>query len=309
MKKILITLLIIGGGFSGLSQNLFHMGQYAIHQPFLNPASMGSMETINLAMLYKTQWVKFDGAPNLQGFNFNMPLGNAKKNFIGLNLLNDKAGLNNSTEVSANYAYKIKTSSNSRLIFSASASLNMVSSDLSNASTIDANDPLYTTNTPTFALPNFKFSTYFYRKKFYLGFVAPNILENKVIDVNGTPDGFYGFNPKNMHYYLHGGYKFDFKNDNSIITSFLIKEVSGAPIQFDFNLNTMFKERFGLGLTVRSSKDVMGVLSMYLLPELLLSYGYEYAFSAISKFSSGTHEVLLIYKINGGQGTIAFPRL
>lgn len=308
-NKILITLALVTGSFFSFGQNQFHIGQYAIHQPFLNPASIGSMETINVALLYKKQWVKFEGAPHLQGFNFNMPLGDAKKNFVGLNVLNDRAGLNNSTEVSATYAYKIKTSSKSRLIFGATASLNMVSSDLSNASTIDANDPLYTTNSPTFALPNFKFGTYFYRKNFYLGFVAPNILENKVVDVNGDPSGFYGFNPKNMHYYVHGGYKFNLKNNNSIVTSFLIKEVAGAPLQFDLNVHTMFKERFGLGVTGRSSKDVMAMVSMYIVPELLLSYGYEYAFSELSNFNSGTHEILLVYKINGGQQTIAFPRL
>jgi len=309
MKQIFITISIALIAFSADAQNQFHIGQYAVHQPFLNPASIGTMENINLAMLYKKQWVKFEGAPHLQGFNVNMPLGSAKKSYVGLNLLNDKAGLNNSTEVSGTYAYKLKTSSKSRLIFGATASLNLVKSDLSEASIIDAGDPLYTTNTPTFALPNFKFGTYFYRRNFYLGFVAPNILENKVIDKNGNPEGFFGFNPKNMHFYLHSGYKFDLKNDNSLIVSMLAKEVAGAPLQFDLNLHTMFKKRFGFGVTARTSKEFMGMISMYLMPELLLSYGYEYSFTALNQFNSGTHEILLVYKINGGQGTIAFPRL
>lgn len=309
MKNIILSLALIISSASSFAQNQFHIGQYAIHQPFLNPASIGSMENINVAMLYKKQWVKFKGAPHLQGFNFNMPLTKEKKAFAGLNILNDRAGLNNSTEVSGTFAYKLKTSKKSRLVFGLTASLNLIKSDLSDASVIDVNDPVYTTNTPTFALPNFKFGAYYYFKKFYLGFVAPNILENKVIETDGKQGGFYGFNPENMHYYIHGGYKFDLKNKNSIITSVLIKEVSGSPLQIDFNLHTMFKERFGLGITARTSKDVMGVVSMYVIPELLLSYGYEYAFSELNQFNSGTHELLLVYKINGGHQTIAFPRL
>ena len=309
MKHLILTIALVISSLNLIAQNQFHIGQYAIHQPFLNPASIGSMETINLAMLYKKQWVKFEGAPHLQGFNFNMPLTKAKKAFAGLNILNDKAGLNNSTEVSGTFAYKLKISKKSRLIFGLTASLNLIKSDLSDASLIDVNDPLYTTTTPTFALPNFKFGAYYYFKKLYIGFVAPNILENKIVETNGTSDGAYGFNPKNMHYYLHTGYKFDLKNKNSIITSLLIKEVSGSPIQVDLNIHTMFKERFGLGITARSSKDLMGVISMYVIPQLLLSYGYEYAFSELNKFNSGTHEILLVYKINGGHQTIAFPSL
>jgi len=309
MKQLILTFTIIFSSLNLFAQNQFHIGQYAIHQPFLNPASIGTMETINLAMLYKKQWVKFEGAPHLQGFNFNMPITKAKKMFAGINILNDKAGLNNSTEVSGTFAYKLKTSKKSRLIFGLTASLNLIKSDLSDASLIDFNDPLYTTTTPTFALPNFKFGTYYYFKKFYIGFVAPNILENKVIETNGSPDGFYGFNPDNMHYYVHSGYKFDLKNKNSIITSLLVKEVAGSPIQLDFNVHTMFKDRFGLGVTVRSSKDAMGVISMYVIPQLLISYGYEYAFSELNQFNSGTHEILLVYKVAGGKQTIAFPRL
>jgi len=33
----------------------------------------------------------------------------------------------------------------------------------------DANDPLYTSSTPVYPLPNFKFGTYYYFKKFYVG--------------------------------------------------------------------------------------------------------------------------------------------
>jgi type IX secretion system PorP/SprF family membrane protein len=309
MKKIIFISFWVLLAFNVKGQNQFNMGQYAIYQPFLNPAAIGTFDNINFAILYKKQWTNFIGAPHLQGFNFNMPLGAKKSHFVGLNVLNDKAGLNNSTEVSGTYAYKIKTSTKSRLIFGLTASLNLVRSDLSNAQIIDATDPIYTTSTPVYPLPNFKFGTYYYFKKFYIGFVVPNFLENKVIVNNGTPSGFAGFNPKNIHYYLHMGYKHDLKNENSLVISTLFKEVAGAPLNIDLNLNFMFKKRFGVGLNMRSSKDVMGIVSMYIMPELLLSYGYEYGFSDLSKFNNGTHEILLVYKVKGANEVMAFPRL
>lgn len=308
MKKLLVILAVVVG-FGGQAQNQFHIGQYAIHQPFLNPASMGTFDDINMALVYKNQWVGFEGAPHLGGFNFNMPLGTKKSHFIGLNAIMDNVGINSSTDISLSYAYKIKTGDNSRLIFALSSSLNLVKADLDNVNTIDANDPLYTTNSPTFALPNFKFGSYFYRNNFYVGFVVPNILQNRVIESNGDPMGEVKFNPSNMHYYLHGGYKWRIKDKHDVIFSTLLKQVAGSPLQVDFNINTMFKDRFGIGLSYRSSNELMANLQLYIVPQLLLSYGYEYGFSALNDFYSGTHEVMLIYRLRAKNAQIAFPRL
>lgn len=308
MKRILIAILALTS-FQGFSQNQFHIGQYAIHQPFINPASIGTFDEINMALVYKNQWVGFEGAPHLGGFNYNMPVGKQHKNFIGVNAIMDKVGINTSTEISGSYAYKIRTGENSRLIFGLSASVNLVKADLANVTTIDVNDPLYTNNSPTFALPNFKFGAYFYKKNFYAGFVIPNILENKVIDNNGGPKGEFSFNAANMHYYLHAGYKWRIKDKHNVIFSTLIKEVSGSPLQIDFNINTMFKDRFGLGISYRTSNELMANIQVYIVPQLLLSYGYEYGFSALNDFYSGTHEVMMVYRINSTNPTIAFPRL
>lgn len=310
MKK-LITIYFLCFFSLTYGQNQFHIGQYAIHQPFLNPATIGVNDGINFALLYKKQWFGLEGSPNLQGANFNMPVGagSVKKSFIGVNLINDKIGLNNSTDISGTYAYKVRTSINSRLILGVSASLNLISSKLEQASTSGAVvDPVYATNSPVYPLPNFKFGSYFYRRNFYLGFVIPNLLDNRVIVENGSTKGFVGFVPKNIHYYFHGGYKFDLLKGNSLVTSFLVKEVSGAPLQLDLNLNFMYRKQFGIGANIRSSKEAMIMLSAYVMPELLLSYGYEYGFNELNNFNSGTHELLLIYKVNGGNQDIAFPR-
>ena len=308
MKKLLV-IIAVSIGFGGQAQNQFHIGQYAVHQPFLNPASIGTFGEINMALVYKNQWVGFEGAPHLGGFNYNMPLNKKQTHFIGVTTIMDKVGVNTSTEIAASYAYKIKTGDKSRLIFGLSSSLNLVKADLDQIVTTDANDPLYTSNSPVFALPNFKFGSYFYRNSFYVGFVMPNILQNRVVEVNGGPKGEVKFNAKNIHYYLHGGYKWTIKEKHNVIFSTLFKQVSGSPLQIDFNINTMFKDRFGVGVSYRTSNELMANIQIYVVPQLLLSYGYEYGFSALNDFYSGTHEVMLVYRINSTNATIAFPRL
>lgn len=295
MKNLSIALL----SFMPLAlfgQNQFHMGQYMVHQPFINPASIGSYQNPNAAIFYKNQWTGFAGAPELQGLNFNMPFGN-KQHFAGITVIHDKVGISDATEISGSYAYKIKTGLKSRLVFGLSASLNLLQSNLAELHIQDANDPLFSANTRTFALPNFRFGTYFYMKKFYVGFTVPNLLENKIV-YKGQLEGQASFDFENLHYYLHSGYRWNLNDNTDLNTSVMLKEVSGSPLQIDFNAQVLFNKKFGIGTSYRTSKELLAMASYYLVPELLLSYGYEFNFADIGRYSNGTHEILLSYTFN-----------
>lgn len=306
MKKIALYLALVLP-FSAFAQNQFHMGQYMVHQPFINPASIGSYQNPNAAIFYKNQWTGFAGAPELQGLNFNMPFAN-KKSFAGITVIHDKVGISDATEISGTYAYKIKTGIKSRLVFGLSTSLNLLQSNLAELHIQDANDPLFSSNTKTFALPNFRFGTYFYMKKFYVGLAVPNILENKIV-YNGQLEGKASFAFENLHYYLHSGYRWDLNDKTDLNTSVLVKEVSGSPLQVDLNAQVLFNKKFGVGASYRTSKELLAMASYYLIPELLLSYGYEFNFADIGRYSNGTHEILLSYTFSpASRPIVEIPR-
>jgi len=58
MKKGLIFIIVIAF-FSSVShaQNQFHLSQYMVHQPFINPGAVGAFESLNGSLFYRTQWV------------------------------------------------------------------------------------------------------------------------------------------------------------------------------------------------------------------------------------------------------------
>lgn len=305
MKRLLYLALLLP--LFSSAQNQFHLGQYMVHQPFINPAAIGSYNQINGALFYKNQWTGFAGAPEIQGLNFNMPLG-AKKSFVGLTVVHDKIGINDATEIAGTYAYKIKTSLKSRLVFGLSASLNLVQSDLAELHIQDENDPLFSANSEVFALPNFRFGTYFYKERFYAGFAVPNILENKIVYTTQI-EGKAAFNFENLHYYFHTGYRWTLNENIDLNTSILVKEVKGSPLQIDGNVQAMFKKKVGIGASYRSSNELLAMASVQLIPELLLSYGYEFNFSNLGSYSNGTHEILLCYQFNPPEKPIvSIPR-
>lgn len=76
LKTGLILSLIFGLRPQTMAQQQMHLSQYALHQPFLNPASTAMIKNMNGALVYRHQWTGFEGAPKVAGVNFNVPFKN-----------------------------------------------------------------------------------------------------------------------------------------------------------------------------------------------------------------------------------------
>lgn len=297
MRKLLALFfsMLLGSAFS---QNQINLGQYMIHQPFMNPAASNSYLKPTFAVFYRTQWVKFTGAPVTQGFNAILPL-KSMKHTVSLTAFHDAIGINNNSEVSLSYAYGLKVGLNARLSFGFSASLDLLQADYASLHTIDQNDPLFQAKSPLTPLPDFKFGAYFFKNRSYIGFALPNMMNNKIeFTSSGVSKGTTGFDPKDLHYYFHAGHGFVLNEKLDLNASTLIKEVSGAPVQLDLNAQLMYARKIGFGISYRTSKEALAMLTYQPVPVFKLSYGYEYNFGQIGSYSSGSHEILLIYQLN-----------
>lgn len=292
--KTIYTLLAIGIlslSRSAYSQNQYNMSQYMLHHSFLNPAAIGNGNTFNAALFHRSQWLGVSGAPTTQGLSVNMPLNN-KKSTVGLMVLHDKIGVNNSTQVSAVYAYKLKLTKTLNLAFGLNALVNIVQSNYANAQNDDVYDPMFTGNTSSIVMPNFKYGMYLTGSKYYAGLAIPNLLENKIVTNN---KGETKFNTKNMHYYLQGGYLFDVNPKNAIGISTLIKEASGAPMQIDLNAQYIYDKKLGLGLSYRTSKEIVAMVNYQITQKFKIGYAYDYNASKLAKYTNGSHEIMLIF--------------
>jgi type IX secretion system PorP/SprF family membrane protein len=289
----------------GKAQSELHYGMYMMHQPFFNPASGASYNQLTAAMLYKNQWTGYDGAPTIGAINILKPF---KSSVIGLTITNDQVGIDNNTQISGEYAYKLKMRGYSRLAFGLSASVNMLQSDLGAVDILDENDPAYSGgNTGIVAQPNFKFGTYYFNNKFYAGIAIPNILDNRISLEEGG--GTTGLDFSTIHYYFHSGYRFELNTKSDLNASTLIKQVSGASLQFDINLQYEYMRKFGFGVSYRSSKELLGIVSYQLIPELKMAYAYEYNLGDIGNYSTGSHEIMLIYQFAPTkESIISIPR-
>lgn len=299
---LLLSAIILFSCRISLAQNQHNMSQYMLYHAFINPAAISNENVFNAAVFHRSQWVGVSGAPTSQGLCFNLPFKDAK-NTVGLMVLHDKIGVNNSTQVSASYAYKLKLTSKINWAFGVNAFINITQSNYNKLESDNVYDPSFSDNTASVVMPNFKFGTYVSGSRFYGGFAIPNLLENKIA---GTNKGETKFNAQNLHYYLHGGYLFQLDPKNAIGVSTLIKQASGVPMQIDLNAQYIYNKKLGLGLSYRTSKELVAMVNYQITPMLKLGYAYDYNMSRLSKYTSGSHEIMLIFNMVKDKAAVSF---
>ena len=308
-KKLLVILILLLSSKTMMAQNQINLGQYMIHQPFINPAAVGSYQNLTFAAVYRAQWTQFTGAPVTQGLNIIAPLKKLKHT-LGLNIYHDVIGINNNTEISLAYAYTSRIGRNSFLCFGLGASVDLLKSDYNLLYTITPEDPLFVSNTGVTPLPDFKFGIYFFKSKFYAGFSLPNLLNNQIeFTTDGASVGKTEFSGENLHYHFHTGYSFLLNEKFDLNASTLLKQVSGSPLQVDGNLQLMYKKTFGMGVSYRTSKEIIGILSYNINTTFKFSYAYEFNTGLLGNYSNGSHEIMLIYSIKPPKETVvSIPR-
>lgn len=293
IKYILVSAILATGTFVH-AQNQFHVSQYMLHHGFVNPGAIGNSNALSGAMFYRNQWTGMEGAPNVMGLNFNKPFSQGK-NHLGFTMIHDRIGVSKNFEFTATYAYRMKLGVNKYLSLGLSATLALMQSDLASVQTVEANDPIFSASTPTFAMPNSKFGAYYFTPKFYIGLAIPNLLENKVVyDNNYT--GVTEFNPKSMHYFIHTGYSFTLNENLDLNPSVMIRQVSGSPLSIDINAQIMYKKKLGAGFSFRSAKELVGLFNYQISDNFRLGYAYDFNWGQLGTFSRGSHEVMLIFK-------------
>jgi len=297
LYKIVLSAAVLGSVVSIKAQDYFNISQYMMHQPFVNPAAIGSYRTLNGAGLFRQQWVGLEGAPSIQAFNVNSPLGTTNGN-AGFSVVRDQIGVNNRIDISGTYAYNISISPNSRLALGLSGMAVLNQSNFSQATVNDANDPLFANDTRMHVLPNFQYGMYYYTNKFYVGLSMPKLLLNSVTsDSAGTDNASTYFDFSQMHYYLNAGYKFELNEDLDLNVSTLLKQISGAPFQVDLNAQVVFGKKFGVGVSYRTSKELVGLISYQINDMFKLAYSYDFSFSKLAAYQSGSHEIMLLFQM------------
>lgn len=301
MKKYILFISTLFAIHQLDAQSLPMYSQYMYNMLNINPAYAGERVEPNLTALWREQWVGLPGSPTTKSLSYDW-LTNNKKYGLGVQFFDDRY-VNSIKRTGLNLIYNLKVQVSDKGMLSMGMKggfYNDVKS-LSNTNMgttgVDASgDPAFAKNLNKM-IPLAGAGLFYSDDKMYLGFSVPDLITFSNVKDYNADKALYQVNE--IHYFLTGGYSFDLNDELSIKPSFLLKAVSGAPIEYDLNTNFWFKNMLGLGASYRKGQSYLGMAEIQVTPQIRFGYAYDMPFKR-----PNSHEFFLRYEIGR-----LFPKL
>ena len=276
---------------AAFSQQLPQFTQYMFNTISINPAYAGSRETLSLVGLHRSQWIGIDGGPTTQTFSIHSPMRNEKVG-LGLSFINDELGFENFTYIYGDFSYTIQVSETTKLAFGLKGGFTSYSID-QELRDAEPDDPAIYGIENRWS-PNIGAGAFLHSDRWYVGLSTPRILNT---DYHGSDD--YEALEK-VSYYLTGGVVVDVNESVKFKPSFMVKATNGAPLSYDITGNFLFNEKLWLGAAYRldqSAGALGGIIDFQVSKQFRIGYAYEHPISDYRPYTSGTHEVLLMFEV------------
>ena len=293
MKRIAFFIYLIFLVFSGFTQQKANNTLYEWNRIDFNPGFCGASYTTDITILARQQWVGFTDAPRTQYISTHALLpGNVG---IGGVIYNYVAGPTRQTGLKAGYAKHLKINRDLNLSLALSMDAFQNKFDQTKLNTGLPSDPVIVGDPIDQKLTlDASIGAVLYTNNYYVGLSCTNVLESKY-DFLSTGSDFD--NPIFRTFYFTGGYAFVFANDFKYVPGLLLKKTAGLPFELDV-CNRFYYNFLLAGVSYRTSNDLSFIIGAQFAEFYEIGYSYDYSLSTLNNYSSGSHEILLRFKLN-----------
>lgn len=258
----------------------------------LNPAYAGRHEYATYTAMYRDQWLNMPGAPKLTSVTAQTGFKDRRVG-IGMMINEDKIGVHSNLAAYGSYSYYIEMPNTAKFIMGLQGGVDILRSDWSKLTIDDQNDPAFNGSEMNY-FPNFGTGIFYYVDNFYVGFSIPYMLTSR----KTQSEDYFRDVRHSRNYYLTSGKVFDLGEKLKIKPSFLLRMENNMPLAVDLNANFYYDEIIDIGLSYRQGDAVIGILGLQLNKYLKFSYAYDITISKLNHYTSGSHELMLQYRIN-----------
>jgi type IX secretion system PorP/SprF family membrane protein len=303
IRKIVIMLVLSVMCLSGFSQSNIRPTHYWENPYTVTPAYIDENSTAEFSIITRNQWVGFDGAPVTY-------FGTATRYFskyrmqLGLKAFSDKIGYTAANNISLSYSYLVKLNEDWRMNLGIAPSYQNTNYDISKIVLENLNDPDVYNGLNSENRFNFDFGVEFVKKSennlLRFGVAGQNLYS---IFFNKTD--IYNKSFKNNANFAYAVYRSCSKSDFDFSVG-----ATGIMYSKELKLNLYQAELYGaiiykkeecdkakLGVFYRTPKEVGPIFTVFIKDNFSFSYSYDYNFSSIGHHSTGTHELMLRYRM------------
>lgn len=297
--KLILIALCLASGLNTRAQQDPMYSQYMFNMQAINPAYVGSWQTLGFTALARQQWVGLDGAPQTYSFSMQLPFEN-ERFAAGLNLISDKVGMEKRFYLFGDYSYFVKLAERTNLRLGLKAGFTNYTNDLNQYTTSSSGepDPLFIGVINEKFMPNFGIGAYLDGTNYFVSLSVPKVINN---DFKSNYEN-YSVQSEIRHYFLSAGMIFaideNLKFKPTMLTKASFSSEFGTPLQFDLSANFLFKEKFWLGGTYRFEES-FGMIAQFIFnKKLRLGYAYDISTNNLRNYNNGSHELMVSYQVN-----------
>jgi len=286
--------------------------QYMINPFLVNPAVSGTEDYTDIRAGYRKQWAGFEGAPRTIFVSAHTNFGkskvvnnrtkNKKNGFHGAGVIisNDVIGPTSTLNANAAYSYHLALSKTWFASLGIMGGMQQYQMEGSQLRTTNPGDVAITSITSR-ALADVNAGGWIYSDKFYAGASIIQVVPQKLYN---SREGITVQGKSANHFILMAGYRFPLGYDFTYIPSVCIKAVSPAPVSYDINSKIRYRDFGWIGISYRN-KDAVALMAGIIINNTFdLSYSYDATTSNIRKYSGGSHEIIVGYRLRTRQQVI-----
>lgn len=274
-------------------QQLPQYTQYMFNDFVINPAIAGVHNHYQIRTNHRFQWVGLVDPPLTNSIAFYGPHASLDMGYGGY-IYNDVTGPTSRTGITGSYAYQIGINPGLRLSMGISASVMQFRVDGTQLNPRDVSDPALLDMVSTSYLPDAGIGFYLYAEEFYVGLSAAQLLNNK-IKIFENKDGL---NRLKTHINLIGAYRYQIDRDWLLEPSVMIKGTAPKELSFDVTARAEWRNMVWGAVSYRYH-EAIGIMVGYSFDQMLFfGYAYDIGISAIRKYNTGTHEIMIGYRFN-----------
>lgn len=293
MKKIYIIISILAiASFSNVNaQQMTAFSQFYEDHYQINPGAAATLSYSPLTFGYRRLWTGMDDAPAMQFISSHVLLTDNMG--MGGRIFNYSTGPISKMGIEGTYSYQLKLTDQIKLSLGLSLQLYQFSLNKSRLTMEDMDDGLLLYGSEKLISPDAAFGAYAFARNWYAG-IASYQLFNRKVDL--MTEGVFE-NRQVRHYYVTGGYTYDFNGNWSVQPAALIKVVESGIFQADIAVKGIYKQTVSLGLSYRT-QDAAAISLGFQKDRIFFGYAYDLLLTDIKKHSLGSHELIFSFKFN-----------
>ena len=286
MKKYLIYILII------LGQSLFSQESGLIFNKFnlsvFNPAYVGvDGSAINLNT--RVQWLGIEDGPMTNYLIIHLP---EKKNAsLGFTVQNDRVFVENKSQVTLDYSYKLQLSNDSYLSLGLKAGGRFFNIDINNVPRIYSEANQSISEPGNYFSPILGAGVSYISKKGFLGVAVPGLLNSTALNTNQDWEL-----TSRDYTYLHvsGGIYLNLSDKFSVNPSLIYRSNPRQPDLFNSIIEMDYNDRFTLGSVYTNNSTMAFFFKLKSKKGFHIGYGYEFSSASdMQAIKNSTHELML----------------